>query len=138
MTARTMRAQSSRNPRIDPITIPAMAPPLRPLSWPLEPAAPAVELLVGDEVGVAVDESRPEMVEKTGRATFWQRPSALDVKQQESVAFSVLARQKLQRPIRLSPKPQLPGSLDSPAIQLPLIELAGRAQLVKSARSSSA
>lgn len=136
MTTRAMKAQRSRNPMTDPTTIPAMAPPLRP--WDLEAAAPALALLVGEEVGLAVEESRPDIVEKTGRVTSWHRPWALEVKQQESVPFSVLDRQKLQRLIKLSPNPQLLGSFVSPEMQLPLIELAGKAQLVKSALSSSA
>lgn len=98
-------------------------------------AAPALWLLVGDAVALAVEESRFEMVEKTGRLTSSQRPVELEVKQHESVPFTVLPRQKLQRPIKLSPNPQSSGSLDSPVMQLPLIELAGKAQLVKSARS---
>jgi len=79
------------NPRIEPITIPAIAPALRPLPLPLD--EPALALLVGEEVGLAVEEKTSAIDEKTGSVTSWQRPSAFDVKQHESVAFSVLARQ---------------------------------------------
>lgn len=78
------------------------------------------------------------MVEKTGSATSSQRPVALEVKQHESVPFSVLPRQKLHKPMRLSPNPQSWGSFASPMTQFPLIEFAGNAQFVKSARSWSA
>lgn len=73
------------------MTMPAIAPPLRPCPPPLD--APALALLVGDEVGSAVEEKTSAIEEKTGSVTSWQRPSAFEVKQHESVAFSVLARQ---------------------------------------------
>ena len=124
------------------MTMPAIAPPLSPLPPPLppefEPAAPPVsevEEELGDEDVVV---KRFGMEEKTGRLTSWQRPVAFEVRQQESVPFCVLARQKLQRPGRLAPKPQLSGSFASPGMQLPLSELAGNAQLVKSALNWSA
>ena len=93
---------------------------------------------MGEDVGLVVEEKRFEIVENTGRVTSWHRPVALEVRQHESVPLTVLSRQKLHKPVRLSPNPQSSGSFDSPDIQLPLIELAGKAQLVKSARSWSA
>ena len=93
---------------------------------------------MGDAVEVAVEESKFEMVEKTGKVTSSQRPVAFEVKQHESVPLTVLERQKLQRPCKLPPNPQSSGSLAVPEMQLPLIELAGKAQFVKSARSWSA
>lgn len=91
-----IRPSSSRKPNIEPTTIPAIAPPLKPECEPLplefEPPAPPV--LVADDVALAlVEEKTSAMEEKTGRVTSWHRPCALDVKQHESVAFSVLARQ---------------------------------------------
>jgi hypothetical protein len=57
---------------MEPMTMPAMAPPLRPPPPPLELAA-AVEDAdaedVGDEVGLLVEEKRFEIVEKTGSVT---------------------------------------------------------------------
>ncbi len=91
MHARIIRPSSRRNPSIEPTTIPAIAPPLRPFPSPLD--APALALLVGEEVGLAVEEKTSAIEEKTGSVTSWQRPSASEVKQHESVAFSVLARQ---------------------------------------------
>lgn len=90
---------------------------------------------MGDELGDVVVGKRLGIDEKTGRLTSWQRPVALEVKQHESVPFSVLERQKLQRPTRFELKPQSVGSFSSPGMQLPLNELPGNAQLVKSALS---
>lgn len=85
--------RSKQSPMMDPMTMPAMAPPLRPLPAPPlgepVPVAPAV----GEEVAVAVDVNVTAIDEKTGKVTSRHRSSVFDVKQQESVAFSVLARQ---------------------------------------------
>jgi hypothetical protein len=61
------RARSRRKPTIEPITIPAIAPPLNP-EWEDPDTAPVfVDVaLVEDDVG---DENRFDMVEKTGRET---------------------------------------------------------------------
>lgn len=61
-------ARSKRNPRIEPITIPAMAPPLSPCPWMLlfEPVP-----LFGEEVAlaVAVEVKTLAIEEKTGSVT---------------------------------------------------------------------
>ena len=88
-----IRPSNSRNPTIDPMTIPAIAPPLRPCLPPLDAPVPALALLLGEEVGLAVEVKTSAIEEKTGKVTSWHRPSAFDVKQHESVAFSVLDRQ---------------------------------------------
>lgn len=86
------------------MTIPAIAPPERPLWLPLAaPAAPvAVDdaplpvgeaLPVGEELPLEVEVNKLGMVENTGRVTSVHRPVVLDVTQQESVAFSELPRQ---------------------------------------------
>lgn len=75
---------------IEPMTMPAIAPPLSPF---FRPPCEAPAELVGVDVALAVDVNRSAIDEKTGSLTFWHRPCALDVKQQESVAFSVLERQ---------------------------------------------
>lgn len=103
MQQKMISPRSKRNPRIDPTTIPAMAPPLRPRRSGLTVAG-VVLSPVGDEPAllVVVVEKRLAIVEKTGRVTSWQRPVELEVTQQESVPFSVLERQKLHNPMRLS------------------------------------
>lgn len=118
---------------MEPTTAPAIAPPLRPPP-PLLPPAAAVEEEVDDAVDEAdVDEAvstRPGIEEKTGSLTSSQILVALDVRQHESVAFVVLARQKSHSPIRLSRNPQKSGSFSSPVMQLPDIDCAGRPQFV--------
>lgn len=81
---------SSKAPRIEPITIPAIAPPLSPLPPPEDPAAAVVP--VGEDAG-RVEEKTTAIEEKTGSVTSWHLLWVLEVKQQESVAFWVLARQ---------------------------------------------
>jgi len=88
-----IRASNSRNPSMEPITIPAIAPPLRPCPSSFDAPAPALALLLGEEVAVAVEVKTSAIEEKTGKSTFWHRPSVFDVKQHESVAFWVLSRQ---------------------------------------------
>lgn len=71
--------------------MPAIAPPLRPCPPELAAAAP---VFVGDDVGLdRVEEKTSAIEENTGRVTSWHRVVVSEVKQQESVAFSVLARQ---------------------------------------------
>lgn len=132
MHAKANRASSNKKPTIEPITIPAIAPPLSPWWWPEELLCAAVD--VGD-APVWVDVKMSAMEEKTGRVTSWQRPVELDVKQHESVEFSPLLRQKSHNPAKLLAKPQSFGSLADPSMQVVVKELAGKAQLVKSARS---
>lgn len=73
-----------------------MAPPERPLRW-LVAAFPvpvlAAPLLVADGLPLEVDVNKFGKVEKTGSLTPTQSPVEFDVTQQESVAFSELARQ---------------------------------------------
>lgn len=66
-TQRMMSARKRRNPNTDPTTIPAIAPPESPR--PPELAGAAVELAVGEDVGLVVEEKRSDIVEKTGRVT---------------------------------------------------------------------
>lgn len=65
--AKMINAKRSKNPSMDPMTMPAMAPPLSP--WPpvLDPTvAPAVE----EEVGLErVEEKTSTMEENTGKVT---------------------------------------------------------------------
>lgn len=70
VTANMIRPKSRRNPRIEPMTIPAIAPPLNPLPpllllSLLEEDVPAV----GDEVAVAVEVKTSAIDEKTGNVT---------------------------------------------------------------------
>jgi hypothetical protein len=84
------RARSRRKPTIEPITMPAIAPPLNP--EPLFEAAPVCV----DAAPVAVDvgdDNRFEIVEKTGNETPSHLPVEFDVTQHEFVAFSELALQ---------------------------------------------
>ena len=131
MQQRTIKARRSRNPRREPTTMPAIAPPESPLllvSFPDEPPA------VGDAVDVTVVVTGGiDVLLKVGRTTPSQRDSAFDPTQQESVALGELASQKRQSPCKLLLKPQSFGSLRSPGIHSTLSESAGRAQLVKSA-----
>jgi hypothetical protein len=86
------RPRSRRNPTIEPITMPAIAPPLSP-EPPWEAAL--VPVLVDDappEVAVD-DDNRLEIVEKTGNVTPSHLPVVFEVTQHESVAFSELALQ---------------------------------------------
>jgi hypothetical protein len=67
-------------------------------------------------------------------STPWQRVEVLEKTQHESVALGELAAQYEHRPDRLLLKPQLLPSLSTPAMHVPVMEFAGKAQLVKSAR----
>lgn len=70
----------------------------------------------------------------TGSVTPLQRVVVSEKTQQESVAFGELAEQYEQRPARFVVKPQSSGWFATASMQLPVMELAGRAQFVKSAR----
>lgn len=118
------------------MTMPAMAPPLRPLATVFRvkgSTAPPVEVAAGAEEEVDEGNRLPIAV-VMGSLTFWQRDSVLENKQQESVALGEEAAQYEQRLPRFDEKPQLLGSFCTPRMQLFVRELAGRAQLVKSAR----
>jgi hypothetical protein len=82
-----MMARSRSAPTIEPTTIPAMAPPLRPPPPLLEPgAAVALEL--------AMDEGdRAPMEVVTGSSTLSHRVSVFDAIQHESVEFGELLEQ---------------------------------------------
>lgn len=122
-----MRASSNMAPKIEPMTMPAIAPPDKPC--PLLLLCEAVELPVADG-------KRLPMLVVNGSLTFWQRVSVLEKRQHESVAFGELAAQYEHRAGRLLLKPQLFTSFWNPCIQLDVNESAGKAQLVKSARIS--
>jgi hypothetical protein len=92
MQQKTRRARSRAAPTIDPMTIPAIAPPERPLLLAAD-AFPEPLLPVAVGLLLDVDVNKFGMVEKTGSTTPVHRPVALDVTQQESVAFSELPRQ---------------------------------------------
>lgn len=77
---------------IDPMTIPAIAPPERPLLLAAD-AVPEPRLPVAVGLLLDVEVNKFGTVEKTGSVTPVHRPVALDVTQQESVAFSELPRQ---------------------------------------------
>jgi hypothetical protein len=86
------RPRSRRKPTIEPMTIPAIAPPLNlepPWEAELVPVPVDVEPL---EVDVC-DDNRFEIVEKTGNVTPSHFPVVFEVTQHESVAFSELALQ---------------------------------------------
>lgn len=87
------RARSKRKPTIEPMTIPAIAPPLNP--DPLWEVALLPVLVPVDDALLAVDvaDNRLEIVEKTGNVTPSHLPVVFEVTQHESVAFSELALQ---------------------------------------------
>ena len=89
MQQKTRRARSRAAPTIDPMTIPAIVPPERPLLLAADAVAKPVAVGLLLDVGV----NKFGTVEKTGSITSVHRPVALDVIQQESVAFSELPRQ---------------------------------------------
>lgn len=106
-------------PTIDPITIPAIAPPDRP------EGAPAAAALV-DPVGAAVDVvvKSGGMVVVVGSWTPTQRLSTLALTQHESVEFWELVAQNAQRPGRFNEKPHSSGSLSTAGVHFPLNDLA--------------
>jgi hypothetical protein len=94
MTAARMSAAPTR----DPTTMPAIAPPERPV--PEFPApAPAPAVWVGAEEEVEVKSGGIDVV--VGSSTPSHRVSTLALTQQESVALGELEAQKEQRPGRL-------------------------------------
>lgn len=90
-----MSPMRSSAPSKDPMTMPAMAPPLRPADMPLFERAPAVP--VGDAVEEAredVDEGkRAPIAVVIGNRTLAHRVSVLENKQQESVELGDEAAQ---------------------------------------------
>lgn len=102
-----MMARRSRAPTMDPTTIPAMAPPLRPPALCAAAADEELELPVDDGVSAPI-----ELV--TGRSTLSQRVSVPEEIQHESVEFGELCEQYEHKLGRLSAKPQLFGSLVTP------------------------
>jgi len=71
------------------MTIPAISPPERPLLLAAD-AVPEARLPVAVGLLLDVEVNKFGTVEKTGSITPVHRPVALDVTQQESVAFSEL------------------------------------------------
>ena len=69
-----------------------------------------------------------------GNVTSLQRVVVSEKTQHESVAFRELVEQYAQRLPRFDVKPQLFGWFSTASMQDPVSALAGRAQLVKSAR----
>lgn len=102
-----MAAKSSNAPKMDPTTIPAIWPPLKPLLLPPEECpAPVVGLPVADAVMVTGCKDADAII---GSVTPSHRVVVLEKTQHESVAFGELAEQYEHRPERLSVKPQLSG-----------------------------
>jgi hypothetical protein len=125
-----MTARRSSAPSIEPMTIPAMAPPLSPEPPRDDPAAAPLVAL-----DPAVDDVIAPMDVVTGNLTFVHRVSACALMQHESVELGELVAQYEQRLGRLFAKPQLFGSFSTPAMHDSLFsESAGNAQTVKSAR----
>jgi hypothetical protein len=87
-----INARRSSAPTMDPMTIPAMAPPLRPLLLPAD-AAPAPAVAAPVAVVVKVVMGCREAEATTGRTTPSQRLVVLEKTQQESVALGELAAQ---------------------------------------------
>jgi hypothetical protein len=123
-----IRAIKRSAPRIEPTTMPAMAPPLN----PLEP--PDLALLEALDDGVAELVIAPRDV-VTGNSTLSHLSSVRELTQHESVEFGELLAQYAHKLGRLFANPQLLGSFATPSMQFSLLsESAGNAQLVKSAR----
>jgi len=131
------RPRRNAAPRMLPMTIPAICPPDNP-GLLITPAAAPIAPLVGEVVPgeVAEELAKRGCIEvKVGRRTLAHLVPALDVMQQESVALRELELQYVHKPSRLVWKPQLVPSLAKPGTHVSVIEPAGSAQLVKSARS---
>jgi hypothetical protein len=92
MTAARIKAA----PRIDPRTIPAIAPPDNP-----DPDCPPAAALLVAEGPPVLDGNRGGIETVVGRSTPTQRCSTFAVTQQESVEFAVLAPQNMHSPRRL-------------------------------------
>lgn len=124
MQSKAAKAARMAAATTEPITIPAIAPPDKPLFEVLAAAAAAaVVVTIGCKVTVAAGIETPS-----------QREVALALTQQVSVELGELEAQYVQRPIVLDEKPQFFDSLSDPLIQLPLRESDGDEQTVKSAR----
>jgi len=87
---------------MEPMTMPAMAPPERPLSVLVAAAAAPVEegVEVAPEADDEVGKSGGRDVTEDGIAKPVQRLPTCDAEQQESVALGELAAQYVQRPFR--------------------------------------
>lgn len=119
-------------PTMDPTTMPAICPPVRP---PLELFAPAAVLFEADELFEEFEPGKSgRRGEKGGSCTPTHLLVTFAPTQHESVALGELEAQYPHNPCRLSEYPQLLGSLASPVTQPPLNESDGNAQTVKSAR----
>lgn len=122
MQSKAARAARMAAATTEPITIPAIAPPDKPLFEVLSSAAAEV-VTIGCRVTVAAGIETPS-----------QREVALALTQHVSVELGELEAQYVQRPIVFVEKPQFLSSLSDPLIQLPLRESDGDEQTVKSAR----
>lgn len=128
-----IRASRSNAPSMDPTTMPAICPPLRPLFV----AAAAVGVLVPDGVPpivkvVTIACNDDDAI--TGSATPAHLSVVFEKTQHESVAFGELAPQYEHSDPRFELYPQSSGSFATALIHDPVNEFAGSAQLVKSAR----
>lgn len=122
MQSKAARAAKMAAATTEPITIPAIAPPDKPL-FEVSASAAAEVVTIGWRVTVAAGIETPS-----------QREVALALTQHVSVELGELEAQYVQRPIVLDEKPQFFDSLSDPLTQLPLRELDGDEQTVKSAR----
>lgn len=130
-----IRASISKAPSTAPMTIPAICPPVRPRCAPAAPAPAPVGDPVPDIVWVAVIVIGFNAdVAMIGSSTLLQRDVVSENTQHESVEFGELDAQYEQSPPRFDVKPQLSGWFSTASIQDPMSEVAGSAQLVKSAR----
>ena len=93
ITAARIRAA----PRMDPRTMPAMAPPESPDREVPCPAPPLADGTLDD----VLDGNRGGIETVVGRSTFAQRLSTFAVTQHESVELMVLSAQNMQSPRRL-------------------------------------
>lgn len=98
MQKKMTAARINAAPSMDPITMPAMAPPESPEPDAPEPfAAPPVALADDDDVLVG-NTGGIEIV--VGSVIPWQRDSTLAVMQQESVELTVLSAQNEHNPCK--------------------------------------
>ena len=109
------------NPATEPITMPAIWPPDKPLSVSFPASVPVVYMGIKDVVGV-------------GRSTPSHRLEAFAFTQQESVELTVLDAQNPHKPMRFDRKPHSLGSLSAADMQDPVREPSGPVQTAKSER----
>ena len=125
-----MAPRMTAAPTMDPMTMPAIAPPDSPEPEPPAPAAPDVPVAAA----VVVVVNRGGIVVVVGSVTPTHLVSALAFTQQESVEFCELVAQNAQRPGKLDEKPHSFGSLSTAGTHFPLRARAGRWHRSESAR----